>query len=44
MARGNQAIDGMVCKPVISEPMAVRSTLKRVTARPMAEPISTASP
>ena len=26
MARGNQAIDGMVCRPVISEPIAARST------------------
>ena len=43
IASGNQAIDGIVCRPVISEPMAARSTRNRDTARPMAVPITTAN-
>ena len=35
MASGNQATDGMVCRPVISEPTAARSTRDRETARPI---------
>ena len=31
MASGNQAIDGMVCRPVMSEPTAVRSGANRDT-------------
>ena len=42
MARGNQAIEGMVCSPVMSEPMALRSSRNRDTARPMAEPMTRA--
>src|SRR5688500_2723293 len=43
MASGNHMIDGIVCRPVISEPMAARSGAKRETAAPMIVPISTAS-
>src|SRR5262245_25958669 len=41
-ASGNQAIDGIVCRPVIIEPTAVRSTLNRDTSTPMAVPTTTA--
>ena len=34
IASGNQAIDGMVCRPVISEPIAARRSLERDTATP----------
>ena len=44
MASGNQAIVGIVCRPVISEPIAARSTLTRATATPSNEPITTARP
>ena len=43
MASGNQAIVGIVCRPVISEPMAARSTLTRATATPSTDPITTAT-
>ena len=42
MASGNQAIEGMVCSPVINEPTAVRSSLKRATSTPMTTPMTTA--
>ena len=32
IASGNQAIDGIVCRPVISEPTAARSGLIRDTS------------
>ena len=36
IASGNQAIDGIVCRPVISEPTAARSDARRATtAAPM---------
>ena len=44
IANGNQAIDGSVCSPVISEPTAARSGLMRETTAPMTAPISTESP
>src|SRR5438270_774470 len=44
IASGNQAMVGMVCSPVIMDPMAVRSTLDRATAMPTAEPTSSAMP
>ena len=34
MARGNQAIDGMVWMPVMRDPKATRSTLMRATRLP----------
>src|SRR5690349_1601051 len=43
MASGNHMIDGIVCSPVISEPMAARRGAKRETAAPTTVPISTAS-
>ncbi len=43
MASGNQAIDGIVCRPVISEPIADRSTRDRDTASPRAVPITIAT-
>ena len=42
MASGNQAIEGMVCRPVISEPTALRRTRIRATRLPTAVPTSTA--
>ena len=44
MASGNQAMDGMVCSPVISEPTAMRSTRTRDTTAPTATPITSARP
>ena len=41
-ASGNQATDGMVCKPVIMDPIAARSTGMRATAAPMATPMTSA--
>ena len=32
IASGNQAIDGIVCRPVIIEPMPARSTRLRATS------------
>ena len=43
IANGNQAIDGIVCSPVISEPTAARSGAIRETSAPTTAPISTAS-
>ena len=42
IANGNQAMDGSVCSPVISDPTAARSGLIRDTSAPMTAPISTA--
>src|SRR5215212_5371999 len=42
--RGNQAIEGIVCNPVISEPMAARRTANRETAIPMRPPMRIAKP
>ena len=42
MARGNQAIDGMVCRPVMSDPTALRNSLTRATAMPISEPMTRA--
>jgi hypothetical protein len=44
IANGNQAIDGMVCSPVIREPTAARSGAILDTSAPMTAPITTASP
>ena len=44
MANGNQAIDGMVCRPVISEPTAARKGRILETRAPMTAPMSTARP
>ena len=41
-ASGYHATDGMVCSPVIIEPIAARSTGMRATAAPMATPITIA--
>ena len=43
IANGNQAIDGMVCMAVISEPVAARSGLIRDTMAPITAPMSTDS-
>src|SRR5215467_16345647 len=43
IANGNQAIDGIVCRAVISEPVAARSGLIRDTSAPVTAPISTDS-
>ena len=43
IASGNQAIDGIVCRPVISEPMAIRRMRLRETWSPMIPPISSAA-
>ena len=42
IANGNQAIDGSVCSPVISDPTAARNGLMRDTTAPTTAPISTA--
>ena len=44
MANGNQAIDGIVCSPVISDPTAARNGRILDTRAPMTAPISTARP
>ncbi len=44
MASGNQAIDGMVCRPVISDPIAARRIAKRLTSAPTPTPMTTARP
>src|SRR5215471_2577274 len=41
IANGNQAIDGIVCMAVISEPVAARSGLIRDTRAPITAPMST---
>src|SRR5215467_1645685 len=43
IANGNQAIDGIVCRAVISEPVAARSGLIRDTRAPITAPMSTDS-
>ena len=37
MASGNQAIDGIVCRPVISEPTAERAIFDDTTTAPTAD-------
>ena len=44
IASGNHAMDGMVCRPVISDATAVLRSFQRVTARPMRVPMRSASP
>ena len=44
IASGNQAMDGMVWRPVMSEPMAARSTANLETSAPTTTPMATASP
>ena len=44
IANGNQAMDGSVCNPVISDPTAARSGRIRDTTAPMTAPISTERP
>ena len=44
MANGNQAIDGIVCSPVISDPIAARNGRILETRAPMTAPMSTARP
>ncbi len=43
IANGSQAIDGIVCSPLIIDPVAARSGGIRDTIAPMTEPISIAS-
>ncbi|CAB4775752.1 unannotated protein [freshwater metagenome] len=43
-ARGNQAIEGIVCRPVISEPTALRTTRNWATAIPTSDPMTIATP
>ncbi len=43
MAAGNQATDGIVCRPVIMEPIAARSTAMRATSAPIVVPMISAS-
>src|SRR6478672_2215799 len=43
IANGNQAIDGIVCSAVISEPVAARSGLIRDTSAPITTPMIRAS-
>src|SRR5215831_4996480 len=43
IANGNQAIDGIVCSAVISEPVAARNGLIRETSAPITTPMSRAS-
>ena len=43
IASGTHATDGIVCKPVIIEPIAARSSLTRATAMPTAPPMSIAT-
>ena len=42
IARGNQAIDGMVWMPVMRDPKATRSTLIRATRLPITTPMTRA--
>jgi hypothetical protein len=41
-ARGNHSTEGIVCIPVMSEPIPARSTGTRATAVPTTVPITTA--
>ncbi len=43
-ASGNHAIEGMVWRPMISEPVAERMTANRDTSTPMPTPMTTAMP
>ena len=43
IANGNQAIDGMVCSPLMIDPVAARSGGIRDTMAPMSEPMIMAS-
>ena len=43
IANGNQAIDGIVCSPVMIEPTAARSGGIRATSSPTTEPMTRAS-
>src|SRR3954452_19736579 len=43
IASGNHAIDGMVCRPVMSDPMAARRMANRATSAPTTTPITIAS-
>jgi len=43
IASGNQATEGIVCNPVIIEPIADRSTRLRATSAPMIVPITRAN-
>jgi hypothetical protein len=43
IASGNHATEGMVCSPVIIEPMADRSTRFRATSAPMIVPMTSAN-
>ena len=43
IASGNHATDGIVCSPVISEPIADRSTRLRATSAPTIVPITSAN-
>ena len=43
IASGTHATDGIVCSPVIIEPIAARSTLTRATAMPTAPPMRAAT-
>ena len=40
IASGTHATDGIVCRPVIIEPIAARSTLTRATAMPTTPPMT----
>ena len=42
IANGNHAMDGIVCRPVISEPTARRSGRTRATRTPMTVPTMSA--
>ena len=42
MASGNQAIDGIVCRPVIIEPTAARRSWLRATSAPSTTPMTSA--
>jgi hypothetical protein len=42
IARGNQAIEGIVCRPMIREPIAERITANRETRIPIATPMAAA--
>ena len=39
-AAGNHATEGMVCSPVIIDPIAARSTLLRATSAPIVAPMT----
>ena len=43
IASGTHATDGIVCRPVIIEPIAARSTLTRATAMPTTAPMTIAT-